>query len=148
MIDFLPWGCYNDSVTEEYSSWSKRRDSKSRRARKRCKGSNPFSSAKNNHTPAGVWLFFMGCGIRKIKSKLPVAAWSPTAGRRRNLYLRKAQMQTNPSSSAIPKHRVLVESVIFANGENVNEFLLRCPVCALPTARLRCTPTAATRSAR
>ena len=25
--------------------------------------------------------------------------------------------------------------------------LLRCPVCALPTARLRCTPTAATRSA-
>ncbi len=26
--------------------------------------------------------------------------------------------------------------------------LLRCPVCALPTARLRCTPTAATRSGR
>ena len=46
MIDFLAWGCYNDSDTEEYSSWSKRRDSKSRRARKRCKGSNPFSSAK------------------------------------------------------------------------------------------------------
>ena len=26
--------------------------------------------------------------------------------------------------------------------------LLRCPVCALPTVRLRCTPTAATRSGR
>ena len=26
--------------------------------------------------------------------------------------------------------------------------LLRCPVCALPSVRLRCTPTAATRSGR
>ena len=26
--------------------------------------------------------------------------------------------------------------------------LVRCPVCALPTVRLRCTPTAATRSGR
>ena len=28
------------------------------------------------------------------------------------------------------------------------DVLLRCPVCALPTAGLRCTPTAATRSGR
>ena len=31
-------------------------------------------------------------------------------------------------------------------GENANDSLLQCPVCALPSARLRCTPTAATRS--
>ena len=50
---------------EQYSSWSKRRDSKSRRPGNRCKGSNPFCSAKKKDTPKGVLLFGSAAGIRK-----------------------------------------------------------------------------------
>ena len=77
---------------EEYSSWSKRRDSKSRRALTRREGSNPFSSAKKaRHHLVPCFFGERGEGIRKIKSKLPVAAWSMPAGRHRNNYFRRSR---------------------------------------------------------
>ena len=57
-LDFFRYRWYNSP--REYGGvlkWSKRRDSKSRRPVTGCKGSNPFSSAKNRIPRLGV-LFF------------------------------------------------------------------------------------------
>ena len=58
-------------VTEEYSSWSKRRDSKSRRAGNRRKGSNPFSSAKII-TPTHWWGVLFWHGIQEKGFERPL----------------------------------------------------------------------------
>ena len=66
-LDFLRSRCYNTKVVNmgQYSSWSKRRDSKSRRPGNWCKGSNPFCPAKKQDTPTGCPVFWRGSGIRK-----------------------------------------------------------------------------------
>ena len=53
---------------------------------------------------------------------------------------RQRQRNLNPPSLPIPPHPHLLSYSIIV--------LLRCPVCALLSAQLRCTPTAATRSGR
>ena len=47
--------------------------------------------AKNKDTLLGALIFWLRSGIRKIKSKLPVAAWSMPAGRHRNLYFLRSR---------------------------------------------------------
>ena len=70
---------------------------------------------------------------------VPVAGLEPARCRQRWIL--------SPLRLPIPSHRQVWCSY-YPIPNVLPGFLLRCPVCALPTERLRCTPTAATRSPR
>ena len=70
---------------------------------------------------------------------VPVAGLEPARCRQRWIL--------SPLRLPIPSHRQVWCS-FFPVPNVLPGFLLRCPVCALPTERLRCTPTAATCSPR